>query len=67
MRPEVGLLLGKLDDSEYFALLGGGIPKRGWVHRQARIRRAVLEALVLLASFAMVVLVVWAMSIPMPR
>lgn len=55
------LLTGRINDREYFAAIAaGGFPRRGWAHRHARIRRAVLEVLALLSSILMLIFVVWA-------
>lgn len=62
------LLTGRINDREYFAAVAaGGLPRPGWSSRPARIRRAVLEVLSLLALFMVLGFAVWAMSIPMPR
>lgn len=62
------LLTGRINDREYFAAIAaGGLSRPGWSSRPARIRRAVLEVLSLIAVLVVLGFTVWAMSIPMPR
>lgn len=63
--PTYLVLMGKITDLEYRQLLVAesqrfGIPRRGWSHRHARIRRTVLEVLALLTSILMFIFVIWA-------